>query len=253
MDTNTKITIAAVAGLSIGTGIGYFVAEKRLKTKYEAIAEAEIADMQEMYEQRQIRDNEKRDNPERKAPPTEEELNKAYTDSILAQKLEPSAESLQKARDLVDYRGYFKQGEEPETVETVVEDPRPVPQPEEYTVADNAVNNRPYVISVEMYMANDENYDQICLTYYQGDNTLVDDADKIIDDVNETINRDSLNRFGEDSGDPNTVYVRNEQREADYEIILDERRFGQDILGMIDLEDQFAREPKPRPKRFRDA
>lgn len=249
MDTNTKITIAAVAGLSIGTGIGYFVAEKRLKTKYEAIAEQEIADMQEMYEQRQLRDNEKRDNPERKAPPTEEELNVAYSQTILDQKLTPSEETLQKARELVDYRGYFKQGEEPETV-VPVEDPRPVPTPE-FLEEDRNIN-KPYIISVDMYMANDENFEQITLTYYDLDKTLADDADKIIDDVEQTVGVDNLSRFGEESGDPYTVYVRNEKREADYEIILEAKSYRREVGGMDAIEEQFTREPKPRPKKFRD-
>lgn len=253
MNTNTKITIAVVAGLSVGASIGYFVAEKRLKTKYEAMAEDEINVMREHYQMQNLdKFSASARARERKPVPTEEELNKAYSDSILQQKLAPSEETIEKVREIINYSAYAER-KEPEEVKTP-NDPRPAPvdvASPQYLPEDEGIN-KPYIITVDMYMANDEAYDQISLTYYSGDKVLVNDADAIVDDVDQAVGASNLDKFGEESGDPYTVYVRNDKRQADFEIVLDDRRFGVDILGMVDLEEQLVREPKPRPRKFRD-
>ena len=60
-------------------------------------------------------------------------------------------------------------------------------------------------------------YDQICLTYYEGDDTLVEDMSGEILDIDETIGSAALGRFGEHK--VNTVFVRNERLGADYEVV----------------------------------
>ncbi len=77
---------------------------------------------------------------------------------------------------------------------------------------------RPYIISPDEYGELDD-YNQISLTYYKRDGVLADENDYEIDDVEGTIGKDSLNHFGEYEED--SVFVRNDRRKTDYEILLD--------------------------------
>lgn len=77
----------------------------------------------------------------------------------------------------------------------------------------------PYVISPDEFSTNDD-YDTVSLTYY-ADKVLADEDGEIIDNVEEIIGKDSLTHFGEYERD--SVFVRNDKRRTDYEILLDER------------------------------
>lgn len=89
----------------------------------------------------------------------------------------------------------------------------------------NMKRNRPYVIPPEQFGEEDE-YDTISLTFY-ADQILTDDNDEIIEDVEETVGFESLSHFGEYEDD--SVFVRNDARKCDYEILLDERMYSEVI------------------------
>ena len=78
-----------------------------------------------------------------------------------------------------------------------------------------------YVITPEEFGEFDE-YDKISLTYYD-DDILADENDEIIEDIDETVGSDSLTHFGEYEDD--SVFVRNDERKCDYEILLDHRNY----------------------------
>lgn len=83
----------------------------------------------------------------------------------------------------------------------------------------------PYVISPEDF---DENgYDTLTLIYY-ADEVLADEADNIIeeDEIENLICIEALSSFG-DYGEDDSVYVRNDDRELDIEILLDSRKFSE--------------------------
>ncbi len=82
--------------------------------------------------------------------------------------------------------------------------------------------NRPYVISPDEF---DENgYQTISLTYY-ADGVIEDDFLDVWDEdeIDRKIGLDSLNHFGEYEED--SVFVRNDDEETDYEILRDTRRY----------------------------
>ena len=80
----------------------------------------------------------------------------------------------------------------------------------------------PYVISPDEFGGAD-GYDAISLTYYSGNGVLVDDNEEQVDNVEELVGEDSLKHFGEYEDD--SVYVRNDERKCDYEILLDESNY----------------------------
>ena len=81
----------------------------------------------------------------------------------------------------------------------------------------------PYVISPDEFGEFDD-YEKISLTYYS-DKVLTDDNDDIIEDVDAVVGIGSLDHFGEYEED--SVFVRNDQRMCDYEILLDTRTYSE--------------------------
>ena len=86
----------------------------------------------------------------------------------------------------------------------------------------------PYVIPPEQFGDNEE-HEQISLTYY-ADGVLADENDEVIEDVEDAVGIDSLNHFGEYEDD--SVFVRNDARKCDYEILLDQRTYSEVVEDM---------------------
>ena len=74
---------------------------------------------------------------------------------------------------------------------------------------------KPYVISPDEYDENDYETETL---YYYPDGVLTDMYNNIITNVEGTIGKKSLTRFGEYEDD--SVFVRNDELETDYEILL---------------------------------
>ena len=81
--------------------------------------------------------------------------------------------------------------------------------------------SKPFVISPEEYGEIDD-HELYSYTYY-ADKVLTDENNEPIDNVDEMVGLESLNHFGEYGDD--SVYVRNEERKADYEILLDDESY----------------------------
>lgn len=78
----------------------------------------------------------------------------------------------------------------------------------------------PYVISPEEF--DTEDYETISLLYFD-DGVLTDEQYNVIDDVEGLIGKDSLNTFGRYEDD--SVFVRDDEKKIDYEILADGRKF----------------------------
>lgn len=91
----------------------------------------------------------------------------------------------------------------------------------------------PHVISSEEFME-DSDHDSVTLTYYVGDDTLADEREEPIQDVDETVGEHNLGKFGERSGDPNVVYIRNDFKRLNIELIRSPGRYSKEVLGLED-------------------
>lgn len=77
----------------------------------------------------------------------------------------------------------------------------------------------PYVMSQEQFQEEMPEFDKISLWYYVVDETVADEDDTVIEDIDGVLGGDSLSTFGdEDNEDPDVIYVRNEKLRIDYEI-----------------------------------
>lgn len=87
---------------------------------------------------------------------------------------------------------------------------------------DDADMEKPYVISPEEF--GDTDYDIVSLTYY-ADGVLTYESDEIVEDVDYLVGVESLDHFGEYEDD--SVFVRNDALETDFEILKDYREYSE--------------------------
>src|SRR5204863_6477978 len=86
----------------------------------------------------------------------------------------------------------------------------------------------PYIIHKDEFYNNEENYAQVTLTYFAGDDMREDQDEKPV--YNYGVVTGPL-EFGHGSGDQNVVHVRNHQLKAEFEIIRDSGHYAVEILG----------------------
>ncbi len=104
-------------------------------------------------------------------------------------------------------------------------------------------SSEPYVLSIEEYME-EEAHEKITLTYFDEDETLINEREEIITDVIRVLGPDALTNFGVGSDDDNIVYVRDDRNSLDFEVILDPRSYMEVVLG--------ERPEKKGPKKMRE-
>lgn len=98
--------------------------------------------------------------------------------------------------------------------------------------------SEPYVIHRDEFFANEKDYFQGTLTYYGGDDILVDEDNQPIYNHSSIIG-DML--FGKGSGDPNVFYVRNDKRKAEFEICHDPGMYAVEVMGIVEEPDEPAK------------
>ena len=87
----------------------------------------------------------------------------------------------------------------------------------------------PYIIHEEEYMEDEMGYHQETLTYYQGDDIMADTDETPIYNYQGMMGE---LRFGHGTKDPSVVYIRNEKIHMEWEILLDEGTFSEEVLGL---------------------
>lgn len=174
-----------------GVTIGSVVTWKFVKTKYEQMAQEEIEFVKERFEKKYG------------------EVKEDKSDDIM---LPGSNEkpSISEYASMLDELRYSKGAEVKENKTENEEE-------------DDDMDDEPYVISPDEFDEH-EDYEVETLTYY-ADGVLTDWYDEPIEDVEEYIGKDALNRFGEYEKD--TVYVRNDVHKSDYEIQRDTRKYSE--------------------------
>lgn len=107
-------------------------------------------------------------------------------------------------------------------------------------------SNKPFVLTVREFEEGEFDYVQNTLTYYEGDDVLADERDQPIHHMQKIVGTENL-KFGDKSGDPNIVYIRNNELEVDFEICRSKGTFTEEVLGYAEPSN------KPRPRKFRES
>jgi hypothetical protein len=107
----------------------------------------------------------------------------------------------------------------------------------------------PYILHQEEFYADELDYTQTTLTYYAKDDIMADEDEKPVYNYKNVTGE--LN-FGHGSGDPNVVYIRNDKRRAEYEVIRLDALYSQEVLGLeIENNQRVADLKHSRISRFR--
>ena len=202
--------IAFFTGATVGGAAVWYITKER----YAQLAEEEINSVKEAYSHRGEK-KEKADAALRRYQGAEDEDAPAtdgpVTPAVTAKVTEKGSIS--------EYAQRIQNGEPLEYSKTVV--PTKAGTQEEPEKSENS-GDVPYVISPDEFDELD-GYTAISLTYF-ADGVLSDENGIVIDDVEEIVG-DGLNHFGE--YDEDAVYVRNDAKRCDYEILKDERKYAE--------------------------
>lgn len=267
MTERGQAVVLVVGGMLIGAGVTTLV----LKKHYQKIADAEIASVKTTYKEHyeRLSANGTIKDVDETEPDIEGDEELVVTKSggvppIVAPpvmtdyaNVKTSEERRAAAEKLAAGFGYSTQTrEEPDKVNMVFNEHNgssPAQDEElDRTIEDEEADplNTPFIISVDDFMANMEGFEQVNLTYYMRDRQLADDMDAIVEDVRQKVGFSNLEKFGEMSGDDDTVYVRNVARKIDYEICRDNGSYKEIVMGEEDWEDDPQK--KPTVRKFRN-
>jgi hypothetical protein len=223
--------------------IGGFVQDKRLRTRYEELAEAEINQMREHFRARTVAREEK--------PPLEElkgvveeagysTPSKAKQDPVVY--IEEPVEG--KFEDLpLESRNVFR---DQEAVEVQGDG-----WDYETELARREGATGPYIIHEDERSELD--FSETEFTYYDGDDVVCDAENRIISKPEDILGVDFRKRFGHGSNDPNVVFIRNGMVGADIEVSrMPGMHYAVEVQGMDGPEQDEYDDPRPRSTKFDD-
>jgi hypothetical protein len=232
-DTRT-FGLGLLAGGAIGAVVAGFVVERRLRTKYEQLAEEEITQMREHFHAKAVALEEK---------PALDGLVKdlGYVPVVqegpqTAPVADPGApnvtvESESESKNVFD--------EAKERLQEI--------DPDEGWDYDIERANRshkvPYVIHRDE-QGETPGYTEATFTYYEGDDVLCDARDKIIDARDEVLGSDFQDKFGHGSGDPNVVYIRNDELGCVIEVCRSPNSYAEEVHGFKHSDEPPRRAPR---------
>lgn len=208
MKINNK-AIAAIA-FTIGGAVGALATWKVVKTKYEKIAQEEIDSVKEVFSKR-----------------ITNEAGQAVSEGFAHGIAQHDYKNIPIKEPYVSEDGLEYP---PKDVITTEDDPdyiayKNIISKNGYsaTEGDETMRDRPYVIAPEIFGDNPD-YKTVSLTLYS-DGVLTDEDNHVINPgrIDDLIGEESLEHFGEYEED--SVFVRNEARMTDYEILLDMSKF----------------------------
>lgn len=199
--------------LAGAAGIGFYVGMKRAELKAEARFQEELAEAREFY--RRLNKVDEYETPEKTA---EKLVNDEET---------PVEDILER------YQGVKNEEEDPVEEETsnvfaMQADPN-FKYEDEVT---NRSSGKPYVITEEEYLAQEMSFSQSTLTYYEGDGILADEKDQEVPVIDPIIGEHNLERFGDGTGDEDTMFIRNERMSAEFEVVRSEGKYAHEVLGI---------------------
>lgn len=273
-DRRVILSVVSAGSLAGGFALGYSRARSVEKARYEETMTQEIAAAKEYYSSMRVVQDIK--------PDPKELLDKIYSEEAQAAREAHESYLGDDGQHLVEHAVPGDTPVSPEgriitdatirEVSLVAEEPNPATGVQPINVfagkepvedesewdyeaelvirAENA--DKPYILHHDEYFENETEYEQANLTYYEGDDTLVDDKDMPVPDETNVVGDDALTAFGHGSKDKNVVYVRNESLEMDFEIVRSNGKFSVEVLGFDDTEGESLQHSHRRFRQERD-
>lgn len=232
------MTIGNVVSFVLGAGVGvggtiYFV-----RKHYKEEAEKDINEMREYLRSKGVSDEAQK---RYSTPPAEEIDESGKPRTTINEALLKAAQRSQGAPK-VDYTKFKDHPIDPEEFESVAaqyaaedlvdEDEARLAEAEHPKDSDEDDAIR--IISEREYLETHvTDYGKLDWTYYSEDNSLCDENEELVPDVNAFIGPYALHSFGEDNDDPDIVYIRNNKLGNDYCVTRLHASYSEAVLGII--------------------
>lgn len=110
----------------------------------------------------------------------------------------------------------------------VFTDPESGDEWDEEAEAATRIDGEPFVISVEEFIENDNEWPQETVTWYEGDAILADSLEVPMYNPSELLGE---LKFGHGSGDKNVVYIRSVRQHKEYEVLRHAGRYELEVAG----------------------
>lgn len=230
---SSKVIISFVIGLAVGGAAAYYTTKKKIQEAADASVEEQVKDIRERYKEELKKTMSKNVDDTISNDPNLKKVEKENGVKFGSDDAEETPKPVRMdKKDISKEEARAFAEEWAKTHDGPVYDDTTIHRYEKYANAymsskyngsENVIEKEPYVISADRYGEYDS-YSCINLTYYDGDCTLADSSDAVIEDIEKVVG-DALDHFGDDPNDPDTVFVRNERYMTDYEINRDDRSY----------------------------
>jgi hypothetical protein len=220
--THFVFASGVVGGVSLGAAAGYFLTKRYLELEFEKTLAREVEQTKLFYSK--LHKTEEFSTPEGAVEaliPVDKRKELVVLDQLRTYQGQTPPNTLQEKRAAsVELRNIFKRG--------------PIELTEEDLEIEKQDPGYPYVISSDEFTANDNNFDQVQLTFYAGDGILADERDETVEMVPKLVGENFHTKFGQKAGEDNVVYIRNEAIQTEFEIVRDERKYSEHVAGQTE-------------------
>ena len=237
-----------LGGICVGAGTTYLLVEKRIRKQYRELSEREIESVKQTY--KMLYKQGEFSTPESAA--------KALALTAKDEEKTPEQIGMEAVQKLIKTQGYTPESGELNELRVVNEPVESNLKPVVHNVFTNSSviepsATEPYLISIEEYAEEFRNHEKVTVTYYEADETLADENDEMIHDIESNVGLDNVVRFGQGgSQDENVVYVRNQRSGIDFEICRMTVGYSEHVLGLPPEDNHGVGFVKNPPRQIRD-
>ena len=246
----SHLVLTAVLSASAGAGVGILVYARVLEAKFQNRLQDEIQDAKVFYQDMYSTPTFVAEEPS----PSEEELLgkiREATDEhdgppvdLVGQALSAMSTYDPEASDEEEERLARKS---PVVVNNIFTNATPPGEEVLGALMADRDPSKPYIITKHEYFENEPEHEQVAFTYWEGDDTLVDDRYEYqpVENHEYVAGEDNLLRFGYGSGDENIIYIRNESTQMDLVITKSTGKYAVEVMA-IDEEGPHLEHSQPR-------
>lgn len=197
--------IGFIFGGAVGSGVTYYILDKKLKEKYEKQMTEELTQFKHDFK------IEKYEEHLDKKQTEAEENRKKIEETIAEHGPDPREANVIVDTHKTDYTKKSNEKEEEENMNDFVEfiDTKPLDE----------CAKEPYLITEEEHYSGPQYYDFEEYHYILPNEDVIDDNDELLEDVNKILGYKNLEAL-EDKKDGDYIYIRNEIYESDYCVTL---------------------------------
>lgn len=214
-------------GLAVGGVLGYFTAIRRMEKHYIGIVERELAEIKDYYSVDKV-------------VGSFDDVQELMTVNVPADEPSPEGMGLDEYESKLSSNGYSVTTPEEPVKKNVFEDPDIQKMTEEMDGEEEEGYDfpepdpdAPYIISVEEFLSSgDPEYDKLSVTYFEDDDTLADEREQIIPEIDSFIGEKNLIWGVSDPKDKDVVFIRNQRLSSDIEVTRHEGSYANAVLGI---------------------